>query len=192
MNRTYCSTFFSIVGVLDFSHSSSSQQQPKPQWWQHWILNLLSQKGIPHCHFNLYFSVDVSYGSSFHMLTSHTYSFWKFPRHRKFPGKGSNQRCSCQPTPQPHQCQIQAASANYTAAHGNARSLTCWAGPGIEPTFSWILVVFVTTEPQGNSRIFFIIILYQLYFFVNIFSRSVICHFILLQRLSQGRHFYFQ
>ena len=33
-------------------------------------------------------------------------------------------------------------------AHGNARSLTHWMRPGIKPEFSWILVRFVTAEPQ--------------------------------------------
>ena len=31
----------------------------------------------------------------------------------------------------------------YTTAHGNTRSLTHWARPGIEPTTSWFLVGFV-------------------------------------------------
>ena len=38
---------------------------------------------------------------------------------------GSNQSYSCQPTPQPQQCGIQAASVTCTTAHSNARSLTC-------------------------------------------------------------------
>ena len=45
--------------------------------------------------------------------------------------------------PQPQQRQIQAASATYTTAHGNARSLTHCAKPGIEPATSWFLVRFV-------------------------------------------------
>ena len=36
---------------------------------------------------------------------------------------------------------------SYTTAHDNTRSLTHWWRPGIEPTSSWILVGFVTTEP---------------------------------------------
>ena len=32
----------------------------------------------------------------------------------------------------------------HTAAHGNTGSLTGWAGPGIEPPSSWILVRFLT------------------------------------------------
>ena len=38
-------------------------------------------------------------------------------------------------------------SATYTAAHGNARFLTHWVRPGIEPTSSWVLVTFITAEP---------------------------------------------
>ena len=53
-----------------------------------------------------------------------------------------------QPTPQPQKLQILAVAAIYTMAHGNARSLTHSAVPGIEPTSSWILVRFLITEPQ--------------------------------------------
>ena len=58
------------------------------------------------------------------------------------PGKVSNRSRSCQPTPQPQQRQIWAESTTYTTAHGNARSLTHWARPGMEPVSSWILVGF--------------------------------------------------
>ena len=44
--------------------------------------------------------------------------------------------------------QIRAASATYTTTHGNPRSLTHWARPGIEPATSWLLIGFVSTEPQ--------------------------------------------
>ena len=49
--------------------------------------------------------------------------------------------------PQPQQRRIHASSETYTTAHGNARSLTYWARPGIEPKTSWLLVGFVSTEP---------------------------------------------
>ena len=39
-------------------------------------------------------------------------------------------------------------TATYTTAHGNAGSLTHWVRPRIEPAFSWILVRFITAEPQ--------------------------------------------
>ena len=41
----------------------------------------------------------------------------------------------------------------YIAAHGNARSLTHRAGPGIEPTSSRIQVGLVTAEPQWELLI---------------------------------------
>ena len=41
-----------------------------------------------------------------------------------FPGEGSNRSCSRWPTPEPQQRGIRGASATYTTAHGNARSLT--------------------------------------------------------------------
>ena len=47
-----------------------------------------------------------------------TCSIWRFP------DQGLNRSCSCRPTPQPQQRQIQAVSATYTTAHGNAGSLT--------------------------------------------------------------------
>ena len=42
---------------------------------------------------------------------------------------------------------IRAMSVTYNTAHGNARSLTHWAKPGMEPESSGILVSFFTTEP---------------------------------------------
>ena len=41
-----------------------------------------------------------------------------------------------------------AATATYTRAHSNTRSLTPSARPRKEPASSWILVGFITTEPQ--------------------------------------------
>ena len=69
-------------------------------------------------------------------------------RHMEVPRLGSNQSCSCRPTPQPQQCRIRAASVTYTAAQGNAGSLTHWARPGIEHTTSWFLVGFVSAVPR--------------------------------------------
>ena len=48
--------------------------------------------------------------------------------------------------------QIWAISTTYTIAHGNARSLTYWVRTGIKPTSSWLLVGFVTTEPQWELQ----------------------------------------
>ena len=44
--------------------------------------------------------------------------------------------------PGPQQHKIQAAAVT-SGVHGNTRSLTHWARPGIEPTTSWFLVGFV-------------------------------------------------
>ena len=61
----------------------------------------------------------------------------------KYLGQVWNWSCSCQPILQPWQHQLQAASATYTTVHGNARSVTHWARPGIETLSSqrqhWIL-----------------------------------------------------
>ena len=67
--------------------------------------------------------------------------------------RGSNQSYSCRPTPQQQQPRIQATSATYTTAHGNARSLTHWVRPGIEPTTSWFSVGFVSAMPRWELPI---------------------------------------
>ena len=69
----------------------------------------------------------------------------------KFPGEGSKRSYSCQPMPQPQQCQIQATVAVHTVARGNTRSLTHCEGPGIEPASSWILVRFISAEPRREA-----------------------------------------
>ena len=48
--------------------------------------------------------------------------------------------------------QIQASSVIYTTAHGKFGSLTHGERPGIKPTFSWILVGFITTELQQELQ----------------------------------------
>ena len=63
---------------------------------------------------------------------------------------------------------VQAASATYGTAYGNARSLTHCARPGIEPTSSWILVGFVTTETQWE-----LLVLLLFFFFFKEGSRGM-------------------
>ena len=73
------------------------------------------------------------------------------------PRLGSNWSYSCQPMPQPQQCQIQALSVTYTIAHINAGSLTHCTGPGMEPTSSWILVGFINHwTTKGTLRLIFL------------------------------------
>ena len=55
-----------------------------------------------------------------------------------------NHSCSCQPVPQPQWLGIWAVSWTYAAAQSNAGSLTHLMRPGMEPTSSWIPVVFLT------------------------------------------------
>ena len=52
------------------------------------------------------------------------------------------------PMPQSLQLRIWAVSATYTTAQGNAGSISHWVRPGIKPASSWILVRFVSMEPQ--------------------------------------------
>ena len=71
---------------------------------------------------------------------------------------------------------MQAASATYTA-HGNARSLTHWMRPGIEPEISWFLVRFVSAVPCCDLFIFlfsisFLFVLLHFFFFFGLFRAS--------------------
>ena len=43
---------------------------------------------------------------------------------------------------------IGAVAASLTIVHSNARSLTHWARPGMEPVSSWMPVRFIYTEPR--------------------------------------------
>ena len=61
---------------------------------------------------------------------------------------GGESELQCRPPPQPQQSQIRATSVTYPTAHGNARSLAHRVGPGMETASSWILVTFVSAEPQ--------------------------------------------
>ena len=56
--------------------------------------------------------------------------------------------CSCWPIPEPQQRGIWAMSVTCTTAHGDARSSTHWARPGVEPPTSWFLVRFISDVPQ--------------------------------------------
>ena len=76
------------------------------------------------------------------------------PWQQRFPGQGSNWSYSCQPPPQPQQRQIRAASLMCTTAHSNARFLTHWARPGIEPPTLWFPVGFISTAPWWELLLF--------------------------------------
>ena len=71
------------------------------------------------------------------------------PQHMEVPRLRSY---SCRPTPQPQRLKIWASSATYTTGHSNAGTLTHLARPGSQSASSWILVRFVTTEPQWKLQ----------------------------------------
>ena len=73
------------------------------------------------------------------------------PWHMEVSRLGSKWSYSRWPTPQLQQLQIQAASATYTTAHSNARYLTGWARPEMEPVSSWILIRFNSAEPWWET-----------------------------------------
>ena len=116
--------------------------------------------------FALYdFSAAVLYFKNFYLCIYLFLSFFFSSLSRATPGTyGSSQSrgwigAVATATPQPRYTTAtatwdQAASATYTTAHSNTRSLTHWEGPGIEPTSSWILVGFISTEPQQELLLF--------------------------------------
>ena len=71
----------------------------------------------------------------------------------KFPGWGLKQSFSCRLMPWPQQLQIWAALVTYAAACSNARSLTHWARPGVEPYPHGRLTCWAT--PGTSELVFF-------------------------------------
>ena len=86
----------------------------------------------------------------------------------RFPGYGSNRSYSCQLTPQPQQCRIQAVSVTYPTAHSNTRYLIHWSRSGIEPATSWILVRFVNRWAMTGTP--------QCFFGIGMFKGSILAH----------------
>ena len=87
----------------------------------------------------VYFSMFITNSLSlfFVLFKGPTHSIWRSP------SWGCKQSRSCQPTTQPQQHMVQAASVTYIIAHSNAGPLTHWASPGIKPMSSWILIGFI-------------------------------------------------
>ena len=81
---------------------------------------------------------------------------WPNLQHMEVPRQGSNRSCSCWPTPQPQQNQIQDMSVTYTTPCGNPRSLSHCARPGVKPT-SWRQLQFLTQwATMGAPKTLFI------------------------------------
>ena len=89
--------------------------------------------------------------------------FRPHPRHMEVPRLGLNGSYSFQPAPQAQHHQIQATSATCFIAHGNAGSLTHWVIPGMEPVSLWMLIRFVSTEPQKELLQLFYFILFVVF-----------------------------
>ena len=70
------------------------------------------------------------------------------PWHMEVPRLRGESNCSCWTSHSSQQRLFQAS----TIAHSNARSLTHWVRPGIEPVSSWMLVRFVSAEPQQELQ----------------------------------------
>ena len=52
---------------------------------------------------------------------------------------------------------VGAVAASLSQSHSNARSLTHWARPGIEPTTSWFIVRFISAAPWRELQLFLIL-----------------------------------
>ena len=86
---------------------------------------------------------------------------WPYLQHMEVPRLGVEPELQLLLTPQPGQHEIRAASVTYTAACGNAGSLTPWVRPGIKPASSqrqhWVLNLL---SHNRNSQFFIFIYLY--------------------------------
>ena len=69
-------------------------------------------------------------------------------QHMEVPRLGVQLELQLPAYPKPQQGWNWVRSAIYNTAHCNARSLTHWAGPGVELESSWILVGWVSAEPR--------------------------------------------
>ena len=83
-------------------------------------------------------------GSSFCLNTCFLIFLWPHLWHMDVPGLGVKSELKLKPIPQSQRHRIQATSSTCTTACSNARSLTHWKRPGIEPASSWIPVRFST------------------------------------------------
>ena len=103
----------------------------------------------------LFIYLFLDFFLSFCHFLGRSWDIWRFP------GQGLNRNCSHQPTPEPQQRGIGAASATYTTAHGNAGSSTHWTRLGIEPETSWFLVGFINHWAMTGTPIILCFRLYQ-------------------------------
>ena len=90
------------------------------------------------------------------------------------------------------QHRIPAMSATYTTAHGNARSLTYWMRPGIEPATSRFLFGFVSAAPRWEPQLLnFYVCFWGLIFFLFIKGDIVLLLFLSSKFFIGLEHFEF-
>ena len=87
---------------------------------------------------------------------------WPHLCHMEVPRLGVESELQLQPTLQPWQHWIQAASVTYATACSNTRSLTHWVRPGIKPASSQRHLVLNLLNHNGNS-LYILILLYMSY-----------------------------
>ena len=91
--------------------------------------------------------------------------------HMKVPWLGVELELQMKSIPQSQQLGIQAISANYDAACGNAGSLTHRARPGVEPASSWTLIGFLTHWVTVATPMHYFILFYFVSFhFISFYS----------------------
>ena len=131
------SWFTSYKKRVIFAILHKLERKPRSDTFKAHVLDFRSQLWL-YCLLILFIYLFLSF-----VFYGRTHSMWRFP------GLGSNQNWSRQPTPQPQQCGIWFTSAAYSTVHGNAGSLTHWARPGVKSASSWM----PTAEPQWELLI---------------------------------------
>ena len=113
--------------------------------WSYWLIVAYGPMYFCNVRFNFFFisnCIDLGSLTFFSCVWLKFYWFclsflcfflWLHLSIWKFLGQGSNQSCSCQPTPQPQQHGLRATSETYTTVCANDGSLNHWARLGIEP-----------------------------------------------------------
>ena len=107
----------------------------------------------PFFFFSFLFSFSLSFFLSFPFFVVIVVFLGWHLQHMEIPKLGNESEVQLPAYTTQHQ--IRAMSATYTAAHGNARSLTPQTRPGIKSMSLWMLVGFVTAEPQQELQLHF-------------------------------------
>ena len=143
-----------LVATWILNHWARSGIKPTSSWTSGWVLNPLSHNGNSKRVYSFYFYFLFFVFLGLHLLHMEVLR----PGVQVELQMPAYTTAIAMPDPQPQQHQIQATSATYTTAYGNAKSLTHWARPGIEPVSSWTLARFVSAEPSPELLTDFLIL----------------------------------